>query len=88
MEIDLRYKLLRLEEVLDLLKMSRSSWYKGIAEGRFPKPRKINPRTSVWLWTEIEPLIPKLGQIVQPQPFFHNRRKPKLIGRRGPSTRV
>jgi prophage regulatory protein len=60
MEIEPRHKLLRLGEVLDLLKMSKSSWYKGMADRRFPRPVKINPRTALWLWTEIEPLINQL----------------------------
>ena len=30
----------------DGIPVSRSSWYKGIAEGRYPKPVKLGERTS------------------------------------------
>jgi prophage regulatory protein len=31
-----------------IIPVSRSSWYKGIAEGRYPKPVKLGERTSAW----------------------------------------
>ena len=41
--------------------VSRSSWYKGIAEGRYPKPVKIGERTSAWRVEEIRKLIDDLN---------------------------
>ena len=31
-----------------IIPVSWSSWYKGVAEGRYPKPVKLGERTSVW----------------------------------------
>jgi len=31
-----------------IIPVSRSSWYKGVAEGRYPKPVKLGERTSAW----------------------------------------
>jgi len=48
---------LRIGQVLKLVPVSRSSWYYGIKDGRFPKPHKIGPRTSVWKVEDIRKLI-------------------------------
>ena len=39
---------LRLPQVLELIPISKSAWWQGCKEGRFPKPIKLGPRTSVW----------------------------------------
>jgi prophage regulatory protein len=44
-----------------LIPISRSSWYAGIKEGRFPKPVKLGPRISAWRVEEIRDLIKRLG---------------------------
>lgn len=41
-------KLLRLGDVLEIIPISKSSWWKGVAEGRFPPGYKLAPRTTVW----------------------------------------
>ncbi|MDG1129688.1 MAG: AlpA family phage regulatory protein [Paracoccaceae bacterium] len=28
--------------------VSKSGWWQGVKDGRFPKPRKLGPRTTVW----------------------------------------
>lgn len=33
--------------------VSRSSWWSGVREGRFPKPVKLGPRTTCWRAEEI-----------------------------------
>ena len=50
-------RLIRLPEVLLKLGISRSSWYAGIKVGRFPAPKKLGPKTSVWPNSTIEALI-------------------------------
>ena len=40
-----------------ILPISRSSWYKGISEGRYPKPIRLGPRISVWKESDIQKLI-------------------------------
>jgi len=40
-----------------IIPVSRSSWYKGISEGRYPKPVKLSERTSAWRVKDIRKLI-------------------------------
>ena len=40
---------IRLKEILEIIPVSKSTWYKGIAEGRYPKPTKrFGPRIAAW----------------------------------------
>jgi prophage regulatory protein len=36
--------------------VSRSTWWQGVKEGRFPKPVKLGPRTTAWRWADIRNL--------------------------------
>lgn len=36
---------LRLEQVLQFIPLSRSAWWQGVKDGRFPKPYKLTPKT-------------------------------------------
>ena len=47
----------RLAQILDVVPISRSSWWQGIKEGRFPRPLKLGPRTTVWRVEDIRALI-------------------------------
>lgn len=50
----------RLPEVLALIPISRSTWYQGISEGRFPAPdKRFGNRISVWSVRDIRALIDK-----------------------------
>lgn len=37
--------------------VSRSSWWQGVKDGRFPKPMKLGPRTTVWRVEDIRALF-------------------------------
>jgi len=37
--------------------VSRSSWWQGVKDGRFPKPMKLGPRTTVWRAEDIRALF-------------------------------
>jgi len=52
---------LRLKSVLALIPISRSSWYQGVKEGRYPKAVKLSPRTSGWRKSDIIRLIGELN---------------------------
>ena len=39
---------LRLRQVLEIFPVSRSAWYRGIKEGRYPAPIKLGKRTAAW----------------------------------------
>lgn len=54
-------ELLRLPAVLSIVKIPKSSWWRGIKEERFPKPIKLGPRTSAWLTSDIKALIDRLA---------------------------
>ena len=48
---------LRLPEVLALFPVSRSAWYRGIKEGRYPAPIKLGKRTAAWRAEAIAALL-------------------------------
>lgn len=47
----------RLPEVLAVFPVSKSAWWAGIKEGRFPKPVKLGPKTTAWRVQDIRALI-------------------------------
>ena len=51
---------IRLPEVLKLLGISRSTFYAGIKDGKYPKPYRIGKRVSTWKAGEIQTLATKL----------------------------
>ena len=46
-------RFLRLPQVLEIIPVSKTTWWKGVQEGIFPKSIKLTPRTTVWLESEI-----------------------------------
>lgn len=49
-----RIRFIRLKEVLVICGKSRSSVYDAIKKGHFPKPVKLNGRSSAWVQSEVE----------------------------------
>ena len=49
--------LLRLNEVLRRFPVSKSSWWLGVKESRYPAPVKIGRRAVAWSEREINDLI-------------------------------
>ena len=45
---------LRINEVCRKTELSKSTIYRLIKNGKFPKPKKIGPRARIWLDHEIE----------------------------------
>ena len=41
--------------------ISRSSWFAGIKDGRFPKPVSLGPRTSAYKVEDIRALLSQFG---------------------------
>lgn len=58
---------LRLPQVLEIIPVSKSTWWSGIREGRFPKPVKLSERTSAWLQADIDDLCDLLAGTATPQ---------------------
>ena len=48
---------LRLPQVLEFIPVSKSSWWAGCKNGRYPKPIKLSARTTVWRVEDIRELI-------------------------------
>lgn len=56
---------LRLKEIIGdkkngipgYLPISKSSWWKGIRSGRFPKGTKLTPRTTGWKLSDIKKIL-------------------------------
>jgi predicted DNA-binding transcriptional regulator AlpA len=52
---------LRLPQVLALYPVGKSSWWRGVKDGRYPKPVKLAPRTTAWRAEDIAALVASLG---------------------------
>jgi len=52
----------RLPTVLTKIPVSRSAWWQGIKDGRYPAGIKIAPRTTAWLKSDIDDLCARLKQ--------------------------
>ncbi len=52
--------LVRLSQILapaGPIPVSKSTWWQGVKDGRFPKPHKLGPRTTVWKVEHIRALF-------------------------------
>lgn len=52
---------LRLSQVLEIIPVSKSTWWAGMASGRFPKSVKLGPRTTAWRIEDIQKLIAEVS---------------------------
>jgi len=43
-----------------LIPIGRTSWYRGVRDGRYPKPVRLGPRTSAYQVSSIRALIASL----------------------------
>jgi len=50
-------RLYRLKDVLQLIPISKSSWFAGIKTGKYPAGHKLSERTTVWKESELRALI-------------------------------
>lgn len=55
---------LRLPQVLELIPVSKSTWWAGCKSGRYPQPVKLSARTTAWRVEDIEALIKKMNTAV------------------------
>jgi len=56
------YGFLRLPQIMALIPISKSAWWKGCSTGRYPRPIKLGPRTTVWRAEDIRAFIEKTVQ--------------------------
>ncbi len=45
-----------------IVPVSKSAWWQGVKDGRFPKAVKLGPKTTAWRVEDIRDLIHRLGQ--------------------------
>lgn len=50
-------RLLRLRDVLEIIPVGKTSWYKGVKSGIYPAPYKLGDRMTVWRASEIYSFI-------------------------------
>ena len=56
-------RLLRVEpHITQRMGISRSGWWKGVKDGKFPPGIKLSPRVTVWKDSEIDALIANIGK--------------------------
>ena len=49
--------LLRLPQVLEIIPVSKSTWWKGCKEGRYPQPVHPSQRTTAWRKCDIDAMV-------------------------------
>lgn len=47
----------RLPDVLKVFPVSKSTWWAGVKDGRYPQPVKLGPKISAWRVQDIRELI-------------------------------
>ena len=52
---------LRLPQVLAIIPISKSAWWQGCKDGRYPQPIKLGPRRTVWRSADIFALVRRLS---------------------------
>jgi prophage regulatory protein len=50
---------LRLPQILALYPVSRSAWWNGVKDKRYPSAVKLGPRTTAWRVADIRALLEK-----------------------------
>lgn len=49
--------LIRITDVLRIFPISKSGWFRGIQDGKYPKPIKLGERVSAWRVGDILKLV-------------------------------
>lgn len=66
---------LRLDAILRLIPVCRSTWWGWVSSGRAPQPIKLSANVTVWRTLDIRNLIRQLGE-----PATAERSAPRLFG--------
>jgi len=54
----------RLPQILSVIPVSASTWWRGVKSGKYPQPVKLGERTTAWRVGDIRELIAFLSQQV------------------------
>jgi len=52
---------LRLPQVLELFPISKSAWWRGVKDGKYPRPVKLGKRCTAWRAAEIADLLERVA---------------------------
>ena len=61
--LDNSTQFMRRTEIEQALRIGRSTIYGLMAQGKFPKPVRISPRSVAWRTSEIEAYLKKLQEV-------------------------
>ena len=53
-------RLIRIQEVMNKVGIARSTVWYMVKKGKLPRPRKLSPRVTVWVESEIDEYIEKI----------------------------
>jgi len=55
-------RLLRLRDVLQIVRVGKSTWWRWCAEGYAPRPIHLGKRTTVWRASDVQRFIERAGK--------------------------
>ncbi|RYD78303.1 MAG: AlpA family phage regulatory protein [Verrucomicrobiaceae bacterium] len=55
---------LRLSQVLKLIPVSRSTWYRGVKDGRYPRQVRISTRLSGWRISDVHRFLEAAAEVI------------------------
>lgn len=53
---------IRIKQVLSFFPVSRTAFYQGIKDGKYPAPVKLSERTAAWRVSDIRALLASYGE--------------------------
>lgn len=60
-------RLLRLQQVLERIPVSKSTWWAGVRSGRFPESIRMGERCTMWRESDIDAWIEKISEAGEEQ---------------------
>lgn len=60
-------RFLRINQVLEIIPVSRSTWWQRVKDGHYPRGVKLSERTTAWRESEIMALIERLTAEAEPR---------------------
>jgi predicted DNA-binding transcriptional regulator AlpA len=66
----------KLDQVLQVIPVSRSTWFRGIQAGRYPPPVKLSERSSAWLVDDIRECIARISRGSPPAAIHQESQQP------------
>ena len=55
----------RLPQVLSVIPVSASTWWRGVRSGKYPSPVKLAARTTAWRVEDIRELIHSISETLE-----------------------